>query len=607
MNAHPVDFGFVQEILIVLGAVSIVIPIFHRLKLSPVLGFLLIGMILGPTLLGALIRTIPGLDWVVITDRERIGVVAEFGVIFLMFMIGLELSFERLSTMRRLVFGLGPLQMLLCAAAIAAAAGFLGQPRLDAIVIGLALAMSSTAVILQVLADERRMNSSVGRTSFSILLFQDIAVVPVLFAVSVMVSAEAGEASPSLLGFVFSLGQATIAVGLVIIIGRIALRPLFRSVARTNSQELIMAASLLVLFSAAAATASAGLSMAMGGLLAGLLLAETEYRRQIEVLIEPFKGLLLGVFLISMGMTIDLRAVVDAPFLVVALCAALIAVKAVLTWAAARLLRVPQRTAVQSALLIAPAGEFSLIVLSAAAALGVFSRQAVEIALIVAAVTMALIPFMSRLGKVLDKRLEPKREIEPAFLVPEDLGDAPRVIIAGYGRVGRVVAEMLQRHGKDFIAVDLDPDVVAQARKEGASVFYGDITRPDFLRRCGIETALALVVTMDSTISTELVVDTARRERSDLCIVARARDERHAARLYARGATDAVPETVEASLLLSESLLIDIGVPAGPVIASIHDRRAAFRAEIQQLAPKAEVRPPRRKRLLEFLKRGDAN
>lgn len=598
MSPHPIDFGFVQEILIVLGAVTIVIPLFHRLRLSPVLGFLLIGMVLGPTLLGALLRAIPGLDWIVIADRERIGVVAEFGVIFLMFMIGLELSFERLSTMRRLVFGLGPLQLLLCAAAIAAAAGFLGQPRLDAIVIGLALAMSSTAVILQVLSDEKRMNSSVGRTSFSILLFQDIAVVPVLFAVSVMARAEAGQATPSLASFALSLAQATIAVGLVIVVGRIALRPLFRSVARTNSQELIMAASLLVLFGAAAATASAGLSMAMGGLLAGLLLAETEYRRQIEVLIEPFKGLLLGVFLISMGMTIDLRAIVAAPLLVAGLCCALIVVKGGLTWAAARLFGVPARTATQTALLVAPAGEFSLIVLSAAAALGVFSRQAVEIALIVAALTMALIPFMSMLGRELGQRLAPRLEIDPELHLPADVGESPRVIIAGFGRVGRVVADMLRRHGKDFIAVDIDPDVVAKARKEGLNVYYGDITRPDFLHRCGIDAALALVVTMDSAASSELVVETARKERRDLCIVARARDARHAARLYAKGASDAVPETVESSLLLSESLLVDIGVPMGPVIASIHDRRAEFRAEIQKLAPDVQLRPARRRVLL---------
>jgi CPA2 family monovalent cation:H+ antiporter-2 len=241
MNEH-LDFAAFQEILIVLGAVSIVIPVFHRFNASPVLGFLLIGMVLGPTGVGALIRSAPGLEWVVITDRERIGVVAEFGIVFLMFMIGLELSFERLKLMRRLVFGLGPLQVIACAAAIAGFAMLLGQTALDAIVIGLALAMSSTAVIVQVLSDEKRMNTSVGRTSFSILLFQDIAVVPVLFAVGVIAAASGSNSEPGLLSFTLALGQAAIAVVLVIAAGRLMLRPLFRSVARSGSPELFLAA-----------------------------------------------------------------------------------------------------------------------------------------------------------------------------------------------------------------------------------------------------------------------------------------------------------------------------------------------------------------------------
>ncbi|MEJ0061398.1 MAG: cation:proton antiporter [Terricaulis sp.] len=302
-----------QEILIVLGAVSIVIPLFHRLKVSPVLGFLLIGMVLGPTAIGAVIREIPGLDWVVLSDAERIGTIAEFGVVFLMFMIGLELSFERLMLMRRLVFGLAPLQTILCAIAIAGVALLLNQSIDDAIVIGLALALSSTAVIIQVLSEENRLTTTVGRTSFAILLFQDIAVVPILFAVAIMGGANEGE---GLGAFALALGQAALAVIVIIAAGRLLLRPLFRSVARTNSPELFMAACLLVLLGAAAATAAAGLSMAMGALLAGLLLAETEYRRQIEVLIEPFKGLLLGVFLISMGMTLNLNAIAAAPLLI---------------------------------------------------------------------------------------------------------------------------------------------------------------------------------------------------------------------------------------------------------------------------------------------------
>jgi CPA2 family monovalent cation:H+ antiporter-2 len=581
-----------QEILIVLGAVSIVIPLFHRIRVSPVLGFLLIGMVLGPTAIGAVIRQIPGLDWVVLSDPERIGTIAEFGVVFLMFMIGLELSFERLMLMRRLVFGLAPLQTLLCATAIAGVALILGQGAGDAIVIGLALALSSTAVIIQVLSEESRLTTTVGRTSFAILLFQDIAVVPILFAVAIMGGANEGE---GLGAFALALGQAGLAVIVIIAAGRLLLRPLFRSVARTNSPELFMAACLLVLLGAAAATAAAGLSMAMGALLAGLLLAETEYRRQIEVLIEPFKGLLLGVFLISMGMTLNLNAIAAAPMLIAGLSIGLILLKAVLTYGLARFFKVSPRSAMQTGLLLGPGGEFSFVVLGAAITLGLIVGRPGEVALIVAAVTMAATPLLSSLGKVLGRRMERRMPIDPALLAPVDLSDAPRVIIVGYGRVGQVVAGMLKVHNIDYIAVDADIDIVESARKGPAPVYFGDATNPLFLKNCGLETARALVVTMDSAIGAEEVVSVARAARADLPIVSRARDARHAGRLYKKGATDAVPETVEASLLLSETLLVDIGVPMGPVIASIHDRRAQFRAEIQALAPGANVRSMRRR------------
>lgn len=594
MPEHHLDFSLFQEILIVLAAVTIVIPIFHRMKASPVLGFLLIGMVLGPSAVGALVRQIPGLDWIVLTDREQIGTMAEFGIVFLMFMIGLELSFERLILMRRLVFGLGPLQVLASAAAVAGAAALLGLGAPEAIAIGLALALSSTAVVIQVLSDERRLNTTTGRTSFAILLFQDIAVVPILFAVTILGGAAEGANGGGALGsFGFALGQAAVAVVVVIAAGRLLLRPLFRFVARSNSPELFMAACLLVLLGASLATAAAGLSMAMGALLAGLLLAETEYRRQIEVLIEPFKGLLLGVFLISMGMTIDLTLITAQPLLVFGLAIALIAVKGGLTAGLARLFAIPWRPALQTGLLLGPGGEFSFVVLGAAAAAGVITGSERDLVLILAALTMASTPFMSVLGRKLTARVAQQPVVNPELLALFDLEEAPRVIVAGYGRVGQVVADMLKVHGIDFIAVDNDPDVVTKARGTGARVYYGDATNPLFLSRCGLAAARALVVTMDP-VGAEEIVAAARAARSDLTIVARARDARHAGRLYARGATDAVPETVEASLLLSETLLVDIGVPMGPVIASIHDRRAQFRAEIQTMAPEAEVKPRRR-------------
>lgn len=586
-----VDFVVLQQVLIVLGAVSIVVPLFHRLRLSPVIGFLLIGMVLGPSILGALVGHIPGLDWVVLSDRGRLASLAELGVVFLMFMIGLDLSFERLMLMRRLVFGAGALQLALCAAVIAVCAVFIGENRSDAIVLGLALGLSSTAVVMQVLADEKRTATPTGRLSFAILLFQDIAVVPILFAVTIMGATATGAGGqPNFAAFALALGQAAIAVALIIVAGRLLLRPLFRSVARTQSAELFMAAGLLVVLGAATATAAAGLSMAMGALLAGLLLAETEYRRQIETLIEPFKGLLLGIFLISMGMSLDLERIAEAPLLVFGLSLGLILIKAIMTYASARLFGAEKPSAMQAGLLLGPGGEFSFVVLSAAVSFGLLQGRVGELALIVAAITMAATPFLSMFGTAAATSLSQRRAPGAALFAPTELAAGSRVIVAGYGRVGRVVVDMLRTHGIDYVALDGDIDVVEEARGEGAQVYYGDAANPLLLDRCGLDTARALVVTMDSPSAVEHVVASARRARKDLTIVARARDSHQAGRLYQKGATDAVPETIEASLLLSEALLIDIGVPVGYVVASIHDRRAQFRKEIQKMAPHADIR-----------------
>lgn len=569
MGQH-VDLLLFKEILIVLGAVSVVIPLFHRLRISPVLGFMLIGILLGPGVVGAWLREVPGMQWASLSDSARIETIAEFGVVFLMFMIGLELSFERLLLVRRLVFGLGPLQTLGCGALIALATLVLGQSTNDAIVIGLAFALSSTAIIIQVLADEKRLSTNMGRTSFAILLFQDIAVVPILFAVAMM--GNAGDQA-NLQTFIIALGQAALAVAVLIGMGRLLLRPLFRSVVRTQSPEVFMAACLLVLLGAAAATAAAGLSMAMGALLAGLLLAETEYRRQIEVLIEPFKGLLLGLFLISMGMTLNLAAIAAAPLLIFGLSLALLLIKSVVTYGFARFFAVPARASLQMALLFGAGGEFTFVVLGAATAQGMLSGRLGEIAVIIAALTMAATPLLSAMGLALTKRLRPPNSMDAAAWAPPAPPESPCVIIVGYGRVGQMVGEVLIQQAFRHVAIDTNVDIVGKARAQGAPVYYGDATNPLMLRACGLDTALALVVTMDSAKGTEEVVAAARAARGDLIIVARARDTQHAKNLYQKGATSAVPETVEASLMLSEMLLTEIGVPQGQASAMIQERR----------------------------------
>jgi monovalent cation:H+ antiporter-2, CPA2 family len=592
--AAAVDPLIFKDALIILGAAALVIPLFHRLKLSPVLGFILIGMAVGPFGLGAFAADQPWLTYVTIHERANIALMAELGIVVLLFMIGLEMSFERMMLLRKLVFGMGALQLGISSGLIAVVAWSLGQSRSAAVVIGLALALSSTAIITQLLADEKRLHMAVGRVSFAVLLLQDVAVVPILFAISMM-GAKNGEASA--ISFFLAIAQAVFAVSMLIVFGRYALRPLFRSVARTNSPELFMAACLLVIIGASLATAMAGLSMAMGALLAGLLLAETEYRRQIEILVEPFKGLLLGVFLISVGMSVDLQKLVAAPLLIGGLALALLAVKAVIVFGLSRLFRLERHTGIDAALLLAPGSEFTFVIVGLARGLGLLTANVADLALILAALTMALLPLLTKLSARANARLKRPQDDHPLMreTVPENL--AARVVIAGFGRVGQTVASLLEAHKISFVAIDMNVDRIASERARGRAVYYGDMTRIALLDRLGLADAQALVVTLDQKSAVDSLVKAAHTAYPGLMIVARARDARHAAHLYAQGVTDAVPETIEASLQLAEAALVDIGIPMGLVIASIHEQRARFRAEIQQAVPEQDVKILTRRRM----------
>ncbi len=571
------------------------IPLFHRLRLSPVLGFILVGVAVGPFGLAMLADRWPLLGVVMLNRPETIEPIAELGITMMMFMIGLELSLERLRVMRRLVFGFGLSQFVLCAVAIGAIAYALGAPPVLAAIVGPALSMSSTAVVVQVLSHEKRLGGPVGRASLGVLLFQDIAAVPVLFVIGVF-----GARGTMV---TWAIIQAVLVILGLIVAGRLVLRPLFRSVARTGSPELFVAACLLVILATGLAAAEVDLPMELGSLIAGLLLAETEFRRQIEVTIDPFKGLLLGVFLISVGTSLDLAGIAaDAPRVVLG-AIILVVVKLAIVACLARAFGLRWLTGLQAGLLLGPGGEFGFVILGLARAGGLIGADVVRFPLVLAVATMACIPLMSTLGRLLSRSISVSPAVDPALLVPM-LDDAtPRVIIAGFGRVGETVASMLEVHGVEYIAVDSDADRVAAQRKSRRSLYWGDITQTELLHRLHVETARALVVTMSDHAASDRLVAAARAVRDDLLIVARARDARHAAHLYAIGATDAVPETIEASLQLSEAVLVDLGVPMGPVIATIHERRAELQLEIKAMAPHAQLRPLGRRRLRDMLPR----
>ncbi len=595
------NIGLYSDALLVLGTAGVVVPFLSRIGLSPVLGYLGAGAILGPLGLGSLKDELGLFRWLTISDAKSVSGIAELGVVFLLFTIGLELSYARLKTMRRLVFGLGSLQVAISTAVLAALVALAGQQLAPSIIIGGCLALSSTAIVVEVLSGQRRLATTAGRTSFSILLAQDLAVVPLLLFLYIL-----GSATGASVWTVLALAAANALVGLGVIVlaGRLLLRPLFRLVASTGASEPFMAATLFVIVATGVAASRAGLSMALGAFVAGILLAETEYRKSIEVAIEPFKGVLLGLFFFTIGMQIDVREIVNQPFLLLGAIAALVAIKAIVISGLAMLFTVPRAAAVETALLLGPAGEFAFVGLGQAAGLGLVDASVSSFWLAVTSLSMAFIPVLGAAGRRLSAGIQERdRRFDPDLSVrPHELRG--HAIVVGHGRVGQVLCSLLDRHVFPYIASDKDPNVVAEHHRFGRNVYFGNSSNPAFLKSCGLDHAKALIVTVAGRDDVEEIVKAAQTVRPDILIVSRAKDAAHASHLYTIGVTDAVPETIEASLQLSEASLVGLGLPAGPVIASIHEMRDEFRLALQNAARrsgKEMTRAIRRKTLRDRL------
>ena len=585
--------GYYIFIIVFLLASAVVVPIFQRYKVSSVLGFLLIGVLLGPDVMGRLATAWPVLDAFSVMRSHTVHQLAELGVVFLLFSIGLELTFERLKSMRRLVFGLGALQVVLCSLALTGLFLLLGQSIVASIALGMAIALSSTAVVIPVLADRKALKTASGRSVFAVLLAQDIAVAPIMITVVMLAGGAAGAAgSNSGLSGLLALIPALLGIGILVVLGRWLLRPLFNTVAFSRSRELFMAACLLCVLVAGQISVMAGLSMGLGAFVAGVLLAETEYRREIENMVEPFKGLLLGLFFVTVGARLEIAAVVSQPALVLGLAAALIAVKAAVIYPVARLFGLNNRSAIETAAVLGPAGEFAFVIIDQAIGHKVLNAEFGQTVILASIISLFCIPFLAagagRLSKALAKNGE-----APTSVAPEVVSEAAKVIVVGFGRVGELVTDMLKLHNIDYMVVDINPQVTQRARAQHIEAWYGDASAAEFLHSLGIERARAVVVTASNPAFTDEVVKAVRGMRADVHIIARARDAAHAQRLYQMGATDAVPETIEASLQLAENTLIDLGVPMGLVLASVHERRDVFRKMFGIRKPEAPVRPQR--------------
>jgi CPA2 family monovalent cation:H+ antiporter-2 len=542
-DAASNDYSMLRDAVVFLLAAIVVVPLFRHFRVNSIVGYIVAGIVIGPHGL-ALIRDVEG------THR-----LAEFGIVFMLFTIGLELSFERLKTMARYVFGLGLAQVVVTGAVLASGALVFGAGWGQAAVIGGALALSSTAFVLQLLSERGELSSHFGRVVLSVLLLQDLAVVPGLAVVTALGS------EPEALAWALIVAglKAIAALGLLLAVGRLVLRPLYRMIAETRSPELFAAATLLVVLATAWGTAAAGLSMALGAFLAGLMLAGTEYRHQIEADIRPARGLLLGLFFMSIGMLLDLATIIPQLPAIIAAVALLISSKALIAAALGWCFRLPLPVAVNAGLHLAQGGEFAFVLFSLAMGAAVLPMEMGQFLLAVVAISMTLTPLLALAGRKVQARLEQRAAGGLEALMTETEGYSDHVVIAGFGRVGRTVAQMLDARDVQWIAIDLDAKNIAQARSRGLQVFFGDAAQDAITAAAGLDRARAAVITLDNPAAAASALRNIKKKLPDIPVIVRARDASNMGELMRGGATSVMPETIESSLLLGGAVLRSLG------------------------------------------------
>ena len=571
---------FLSQILILLAASLLVLSVVRRFDLPPILGYLVVGMALGPHALG------------LVASDASVQVLAEIGVVFLVFTLGLEFSLARMVAMKSEVLGIGGLQVLLCGLAFGGLAAGFGVNAGAAIVIGGALAMSSTAIVLRQLGDQMELARTHARLAVGILLFQDLAFAPLL-ALAIALSAS-GEV-PGGLWLLGMAGRGLLALVVVLIVGRWLLRPLFREIARHRSTETFTLTVLFVSLLAAWATDRLGLSMALGGFLAGMLLAETEFKHQTEAVIKPFQDVLLGLFFVSVGMLLDLRLLLSQLPLVMLLLVVLIAVKTLIVTGIVRQFVPNSRKALRTAITVSMGGEFGFALLTVLLRGNAVDPRIVQALLTAIALSMLLGPLLVRYnGRIADRILR-RPPAQPSDLALEtvatrDIAKREHVMICGFGRVGQNLARVLERRGFEFIALDFDPFRVRDARMAGDPVVYGDATHPEVLRALGLDHASVVVISFDEPETAVRIVRAVRRLRIDVPVLVRTEDDKFLEPLQAAGATEVVPGIFETSLALVSHVLLFLRVPPAEVLETTeqirHERYAILRTVFRRRDPR---------------------
>ncbi|MEZ5500131.1 MAG: cation:proton antiporter [Steroidobacteraceae bacterium] len=553
-----------SQVLLLLAAAVFVVALARRLGWPAILGYLAVGILLGPHALGLM------------SENNTTRLLAELGVVFLLFTLGLEFSWPRMVAMRHEVFGLGALQVALAASFFAGLAIWSGVPWLAAIVLGGALSMSSTALVVAQLTEQAELNRSHGRFSFSILLFQDLAFVPFL-AIAAVLSGAAEDFS--LVGVLRALLTGGAALIVVLLAGRWLLRPLLYEIAHSRLRELFTMTVILVVLASAWATHLAGLSMAMGAFLAGMMLAETEYRHQVDAVIRPFRDILLGLFFISVGMLLDIGLVLRQFWLVMALLATFMAIRGLLAGLATRPFTDARFKAARTGIVMSGGGEFGVALLTILIQGHAIDRGIGSLLLVVLVASMIATPFVLRNNRRIARLImreqgpPPIRPADRETAATQDLARREHVILCGFGRVGQNVARVLERHGFEYVALDLDPTRIRAARQAGDPVMYGDSADEDVIKQVGLDTANAVVITFANPATSLAIIATVRAIRADVPILVRTQDDARLTDLRAAGATEVVPETFEASLMLVSQVLMLLHVPVGQVVRTVGDIR----------------------------------
>lgn len=565
-----------KGLFIFLVVAGVIVPLFHRARIGTVLGFLIAGVVLGPNGLGRLSGMHPWIGYITFDAPEQGAVLAEFGIVILLFLLGLELSLQRLLQLRRYVLGVGMVQVVVTTLVIGLTVRVAGGAPPAGIVLGLCLALSSTAIVMQLLIEEHRAAQQVGRIALSVLLFQDLMVVPILFIVGILGRASQGDGleATRIADLVTPFAGALGAVIAIMLVGRFVLRPLLHSALRTGSRDLIMAIVLLVLVASSVATGAAGLSIALGAFLAGLLFSDSEARHHIEVDLEPFKGLLLGIFFITVGTNVDPVEIAEDAGWIALSVALLMGGKAAIMFVAARAFGVQRAVAAEAALLLAQAGEFGFVVIAVAQAWALLPPRLAEGTVAVVAISMLLTPLVAMAARRLAARLEAGDQSHHAPGADVFQFDN-HVIIGGFGRVGQLLAQALEAENVPYVALDTNGELITRMRLAQRPVFFGDAGRPELLDRIGAQRARAFVVTVNNPQAAERMVAAARSLRPKALVFARAIDGGHAVRLAELGAVGVIPETVEATLQLAARLLEGLDLPDEAVSRRIADMRAA--------------------------------